>query len=68
MYYEVTAKLAGAEGDLIQWQETNNLVLDISLNTDKIAEDIGVIHITVRAISYCGLYTTARSEKSVNFV
>ena len=58
MYYEVTAKLARAEADLIQWQKTTNTELHISLDTSNIVENTGVDYVTVMAISSCELFTT----------
>ena len=66
LYYEVTVQMPGqTEGDLLQWQETTNSFIDIEIDPDKMTDSFGTVLFSVRAISYCGLYTTQHAEQTV---
>ncbi|XP_053400998.1 uncharacterized protein LOC128557563 isoform X2 [Mercenaria mercenaria] len=63
MYYEVSARLAeGGEGDLVQWQETVESRIEIVLDTSELPDAGVTVHLSVRAISYSGLFTVAHNN------
>ena len=56
IFYEVTVSAESGQGDLVQWQETEETFTDFLLELDNLPNNILSVDITVRAVSYSGLY------------
>jgi len=66
LYFEVTVQMPGqTEGDLLQWQETTNTFIEIEIDLDQMTSTVGTVLFSIRAISYCGLYSTEHGEQTI---
>jgi hypothetical protein len=67
MFYEVTVNFAeNGQGDIIQWQETIETFTDIHIEPDDVLNKVFSVDITVRAVSYSGLYAMRHDSLLVN--
>ena len=66
VYFEVTVTIIEiAKGDEVQWQETVETVLVVGIDGEDIPSTGFTVKATVRAISYCGLFTTVQKQQAV---
>ncbi|XP_053401094.1 uncharacterized protein LOC123523194 isoform X2 [Mercenaria mercenaria] len=63
MFYEVTISLAEVgQGDMVQWQETSQTYIEIPLKQEDLSNNGVLVEVTVRAVSYSGLFVFKHAE------
>ncbi|WAR05722.1 hypothetical protein MAR_021091 [Mya arenaria] len=62
LYYEVTLRQENGEGDLIQWQETTNTEIEVTLKKDDISSSGSTLKFSIRAINHAGYFDTLYAD------